>query len=62
MLVKLHRFIQQYQTQAAAAKALEVTPQYLSDVKYGHRKPSDKILSALGLKKVVHYEHAKENR
>jgi transcriptional regulator with XRE-family HTH domain len=43
------------------AKALDVSPAYLSDVMRGNRDPGPKVLAALGFRKcvtpaVIHYE------
>lgn len=63
VLTRLHRFIHKAGSQTAAAAAMDVSPQYLADVKYGRRDPGQKILDALGLCKVTHYEPAaKEHR
>ena len=39
-----------------AATNLGISPQYLSDVIAGRRAPGAKILTALGLRRVVTYE------
>lgn len=41
------------QTQVDLAKTLGVTPQYLSDVLRGKREAGRKILTALGLQRVI---------
>jgi len=46
-------------TQAAWAKANGVSPAYVSDVIQGRREPGEKILKALGLKRVVSYVPSK---
>lgn len=50
VLTLLQRKIENAETQAAVAKEIGVSPQYLSDVMNGYRTPSDKILDYLGLK------------
>lgn len=42
-------------TQAAWCKANGVSPAYLCDVMNGRREPGDKILRALGWKRVITY-------
>lgn len=49
----LHKFVDQYPTQKDAARALGVSPAYLSDVKNGRRTFSDNLLQKLGLRRVV---------
>lgn len=41
--------------QSAWAKANKISPAYVSDVIAGRREPGKKILSALGLERVVSY-------
>jgi DNA-binding transcriptional regulator YdaS (Cro superfamily) len=41
--------------QAAWAEAHDMSPAYVSDVLNSRREPGPKILSALGLRKVVRY-------
>jgi DNA-binding XRE family transcriptional regulator len=38
------------------AKELDVSPQYLSMVMRGHKRPNDKICEAICVRKVVRYE------
>jgi Helix-turn-helix len=52
----LERYIKQSGSQEMAAQRLGISASYLSDVKKGRREPGDKILAALGLKRVVGYE------
>lgn len=54
--VLLRRFLDTFDTQQAAAKQMGVAPSYLSDVARGRREPGEKILAALGLKRVIQYE------
>lgn len=46
-------------TQAAWAKAHGISPAYVSDVIQGRREPGEKILKALGLKRIVSYVPSK---
>jgi len=46
-------------TQAAWAKSNGISPAYVSDVIQGRREPGEKILKALGLKRVVSYVPSK---
>ena len=55
---QLFRYIQKQHsglTQAQTARALCVAPQYLNDVLRGRREPGDRLLQALGLRKIVSY-------
>lgn len=54
----LDRYIKKVGSQTVAAKRLGVSGSYLSDVKNGRREPGEKILTALGLRRVVNYERA----
>jgi hypothetical protein len=47
-------------SQAKWAAARGISPSYLSDVLQGRREAGGKILDALGYKRVVSYEEAKE--
>jgi len=40
---------------ASAARALGISPQYMCDVLAGAREPGEKLLAALGLRRVVTY-------
>lgn len=44
--------------QGAFAKVAGVTQPYVSDVLKGRRPPSEKLLAAVGLRKIVRYEPA----
>ena len=46
---ELRAFLSKYPTQKAAAQAIGVSQPFLHDVVAGHRRPSGKILAALGL-------------
>lgn len=50
---------QAHPTQASWAKANGISPAYVSDVIQGRREPGEKILKALGLKRVVSYVPSK---
>lgn len=52
----LKSFVSQHETQAAAARAMRVSPQYLHDVLEARREPGKKILRALKWEKVVTYQ------
>jgi predicted transcriptional regulator len=52
----LARFIKESGSQTVAARRLHVSDAYLSDVKNGRREPGAKILTALGLRRIVNYE------
>jgi transcriptional regulator with XRE-family HTH domain len=39
--------------QSEVAKKLDISPQYLNDVLRGNRKPSERILTYLGLKRDI---------
>ncbi len=54
----LARYIQKAGSQTVAAKRLGVSGAYLSDVKNGRREPGEKLLTALGLRRVINYERA----
>lgn len=54
----LTRYVHKAGSQSAAAKRLGVSGAYLSDVKNGRREPGEKLLTALGLKRVVSYERS----
>ena len=48
-----------HRKQTELAAELDVTPQFLGDVFANRRDPGKKILSKLGLEKVVTYQHIK---
>ena len=56
LLIRLDRMIQQAGGQRALARRLGLSPSYLNDVMRGKREPAGKLLSALGLQRVVRYE------
>jgi len=49
----LYAFVKRYPRQLDAARALEISPAYLSDLVNGRRDITDGILAKLGLKRVV---------
>jgi transcriptional regulator with XRE-family HTH domain len=55
---RLQKYIDGHPSEAQAATALGISPQYLNDVKQGRREPGPKLLKALGLKRVPYYEDA----
>lgn len=52
----LARYIKSAESQEKAAAQLGISPTYLCDLKKGRREPGKKILSALGLHRVIEYE------
>lgn len=50
---ELLKFVDQFDTQKAAAKALGMTPAYLSDLVNCRRDLSVKVLKKLGLKRAI---------
>lgn len=52
-LERLRKFIDKHGTQKAAAKALDITPAYLSDLINVRRDLSVKMLAKLGLRRTV---------
>lgn len=52
----LHDKIREAGDQKTLAKQLGVSQGYLSDVLLGRREPADKILTCLGLRRVVTFE------
>lgn len=40
---------------AAAARAIGISPQYLSDILSGYRAPSERVCHRLGLRRMVVY-------
>lgn len=56
-LVSLREWVGQSRTQVEAAKALEISPQYLSDVLHGKRDPA-RVLRRIGYERLVHYRLA----
>lgn len=43
-------------SQIAFALAVDISPQFLSDVINGRREPSGRLLEVLGLRRIVRYE------
>ena len=59
-LVKLlHKRADSHGSWYRLAESLNLSPQYLQDIKDGRRDPGGKLLTALGLVKVVTYVKAK---
>ena len=52
-LKELHLFVSKYPTQAAAARALDISAPYLFDMVNGRRDISEPMLNKLGLERVV---------
>lgn len=52
----LHDKIREAGDQKTLAKQLGISQGYLSDVLLGRREPADKILTGLGLRRVVTFE------
>ena len=51
-------YVKQAGSQRLAAQALGVSDAYLCDLKKGRREPGPKILTALGLRRIVEYDRA----
>ena len=51
----LKGFVDEAGTQKALAEKLGINQAYLSDILAGRREPADKILTALGMERVVTY-------
>lgn len=49
----LKRHVAQFETQYEAAAALGIQPSYLTDILKGRRGPSERLLKALGLKRII---------
>lgn len=49
----LAHFVRRYETQRAAAEALNISQPYLSDLLKGHRQMSQTMLDKLGLRRTV---------
>lgn len=49
-------------SQLRVAADMGVSPSYLSDVMTGHREPGPKILTALGLERVIRYRPISDER
>lgn len=59
VLSHLRGLISTYSSQAACAKALGISPAYLSDILKLNRDPGPSVLKALGFKKQVVYVRLK---
>jgi transcriptional regulator with XRE-family HTH domain len=55
MIRQIEFIVRHHGTQQAAAKALGVSGVYLSDVRRGRREIGQKLLAALGYRRVVMY-------
>jgi len=55
----LRQIIKQEGSQLAAARKLDVSPAYLSDILNGNRSISDQVARKLGYRRVVFYEPLK---
>jgi hypothetical protein len=62
LLIKLQRMTKGHGSKVALARSLEVSPQFLGDLLAGRRDPGEKMLTALGLRKVVSYHPVKSAR
>lgn len=51
--------VERYGSQKAAAKAIGVSQAYMCDVMSGRREPAEKLLTALGYRRVILYEQVK---
>jgi plasmid maintenance system antidote protein VapI len=49
----IRAFVRGFETQAAAARALGISSQYLNDLLSGQRRCSDRLLSKLNLRRIV---------
>jgi len=49
-------------SQKAAADKLGITPGYLSDLLRGNRKPGEKLLVKLGLRRTITYENVSDSQ
>ncbi len=55
-LIKLlHKRAERCESWTRLAESLDISPQYLQDIKDGRREPGTKFLKAMGLVKVVTY-------
>lgn len=60
LLCRIDKEVYLYGSQAAAAKAWGVSPQYLSDILHGRREPGEGLLLRWGFRKVVTYEREQD--
>ena len=60
LIALLRRRIKEHGQQKLFAAAHGMSAQYVTDVLRGRREPGEKMLGALGLRKVVTYEEVKE--
>jgi len=59
LLELIKRFVEKHETQRAAASALGISPQYLSDILSARRPPTDSVLAAIRIERVTTYRKAK---
>jgi len=55
---RLLKYAASFGTRAKAAKAMGISPQYLSDIILRRRRPGPSVLRALGMRRVDRYEDA----
>lgn len=58
----LHKMKDRHETWTRLAESLGLSAQYLQDIKDGRREPGKKLLTALGMEKVVEYRAVKEEK
>ena len=54
-IIRLAAWVAGFRSQKQAARALGVSPQYLSDLLRGSRLPTDRVLLKVGLKRLTIY-------
>ena len=55
---RILKYVGAFESRAQAAKALGISPQYLSDILNHRRRPGPSVLRALGLRRIDRYEDA----
>jgi transcriptional regulator with XRE-family HTH domain len=55
---RIIRYAGSFGSRAQAAKALGISPQYLSDIITRRRRPGPSVLRAIGIRRVDRYEDA----
>jgi helix-turn-helix protein len=55
---RLLKYVETFDTRSEAAKAMGISPQYLSDMILRRRRPSPSVLRALRMRRVDRYEDA----
>jgi len=53
---RITKYAEVFASRAQAAKSLGISPQYLSDIITGRRRPGPSVLRALGIRRVDRYE------